>query len=299
MNLEEIEWGRNGSTCQLKNLDISCGNHIQLPSKWLLRLNNPETLILKDYTSHEQISQCFRHIAILKIHNFGCCTLFGFSAFESLQELQELEISGCALLEKVVEDVEGMDKKTVRLIQLKSVILRDLPNLKSFIHSANYEFHMPALERMKVDNCGLSTLFTCSIFRSLQNLKELSVSKCNLLEGIVVDDARGDGSSDMKAKIITLLRLSSVILEDLPILKSFSSTTSYAFNMPRLRFFRLFWCDQVDKFTSLKTKTGLVTVNTDFHEEVVPDLNDFISQRREIYLSGSVGVWDYSGNSFY
>ncbi|KAK1356294.1 hypothetical protein POM88_049551 [Heracleum sosnowskyi] len=133
--------------------------------------------------------------------------------FGSLKQLQRLDVSDCDLLKEIVEDVRSdehaeTDMKTIVLLQLHSVVFKDLPNLKSFTHGANYECHMPALKKMEFDNCGLSSLFTCSVFRNLQQLDELVVSNCRLLEAIV-EDGRGNGEiSDTNDKIISYTRTS-------------------------------------------------------------------------------------------
>lgn len=78
---------------------------------------------------------------------------------------------------------------------------------------------MPALKKVKVHNCGLYSLFRCSIFR---NLQKLDLSKCALLEGIV-EDIRGDEHAGRNRKTITLLQLDYVVFKDLPNLKSLST----------------------------------------------------------------------------
>lgn len=298
INLEAIELGRNDSTCQLMSLDISCEKEIKLPSKWQLQCYNLERLTLRQYSWwHELKSQCFCRLKVLRVIESGCSTLFSFSVFKSLQQLQEIEISNCALLEEIVEDARAdgaskTDKKTITLFQLQSIILVGLPNLNSFLHSANYECHMPALKEVKVKSCGLFALFTSSVFRNLQQLEKLEVSNCRLLENIV-EDVKEDDTLDIADNMITLFRLSAVVLRDLPNLKSFSPSSRHAFNMPKLYIFRLFGCPLVQNFTPLKTTTGSVY---GYDGEKFPDLNDYIRQnrRRGGNFSDSVGESSYS-----
>lgn len=99
-----------------------------------------------------------------------------------------------------------------------------------------------------------------------------------MLEGIVWD-GKGDATSDTNDKVITFFQLSSVTLRDVPNLRSFSPSVSYAFKMPNLKTFRLLGCPLLESFTYLKTSTGLVSVYTGGHKgEKVTDLNDFIIQ---------------------
>lgn len=201
ISLEGIELGRDDSICQLNSLYISSYYEIQLPRQWKLRTYNLESFTVEHCWSHDlQTSLSFQRLKVLTLHEHGCSTLFTSSVFASLQQLEELGRSKCPLLEEIVEDdeVSGMNKRAT-LFQLKSIILEDFPNLKSFIHSANCEFHMPAIKKIRVDNCGLSTLFLCCFFGSLQQLENLKVSNCGLLE-CIFEDARGDETSRTNRK---------------------------------------------------------------------------------------------------
>ncbi|KAK1373780.1 hypothetical protein POM88_029973 [Heracleum sosnowskyi] len=117
---------------------------------------------------------------------------------------------------------------------------------------------------MKVDNCGLSNLFTVSTLRGLQQLRILEISNCRFLEGIA-DDVIGDESLDTNDKIITLSNLSDVFLKHLPKLRSFSSTANYSFSMPKLKIAHLFACPQVETFTSMELSTALVYLHTEWY----------------------------------
>lgn len=167
-----------------------------------------------------------------------------------------------------------MNKKPITLFKLRSIILRDLPNLKRFFSGGNYEFYMPTLEHVEVDKCGLfTTFFTCSVSKNLQQLRFLHVYNCKLLEGIV-ENARGIETSDTDDKIIRLPGLLEVVLADLPNLKNFGLTVSHVFSMLELLYFRLFRCPNVENFTFLKTR-GLVSVDSEWHQRK----KSFTSQR--------------------
>lgn len=210
------------------------------------------------------------------------CILFSHSQPSEVSQLQELEISNCSLLEEIVEGARGdeassIDKKTIAVFQLRSVILHDLPNLKSFIRSGNYELYMSALTKVVIVNCGFSTLFTCSMFRKLHHLAEIYVSNCRMLESIVLGD---DETSFPEDKIITFSRLTSVSLSSLPNLICFSSTSSYAFSMPKLKSFSMDSCPEMEFFTFLKTSTPVVHVYTEQRQwERIPELNNYIRHK--------------------
>lgn len=229
IKLEVIELWGDDSTSQLKILDIHSVNQMQLPCKWLICLCNLESLSLDSCWCDEMKSLCLPQLKVLNISNFGGSVLLTISGFRSLQQLQRLMIINCALLEEIVEDIKGgehaeMDTKTIfRLLELNSVFFSCLPNLKSFIHGANYECYMPSLKEVEVRNCGLLSLFTCSVSRNLHQLETLVLYNCRLLEGIVEDRRR---------KTINFPKLKSLWLMHLRSLKSFCNMAC-GFNINR------------------------------------------------------------------
>ncbi|KAL1830760.1 hypothetical protein ACET3Z_000411 [Daucus carota] len=327
IKLESIEF-----TSQLKSLNISCDDEIQLPSEWQPRLHNLETLILSGCWSHDLKSLSFQRLKVLKVGRYsGGSALFTFSGFRSLQQLQELEISDCAFLEEIAEDDEmsGINNKTIALSHLGIVILKDLPNLKSIIHGANYGCHVPSLWKVKIENCGLSSIFSfsseftrlrrleisscahleeivkdvrsdevsgmnkktitlshfncglsslfmCSASGNLQSLTYLRVQDCRMLEGIF-EYARGDETSDTSEQIIiSLPKLRSVELINLPDLKSFIHGTNHDWYMPALKsmevdncgFSTLFTCSNLTNLLKLK---DLKVSNCRMLEDIVED----------------------------
>ncbi|KAL1827800.1 hypothetical protein ACET3Z_006212 [Daucus carota] len=228
INLEGIELAGDDSTCQLKDLYIRTDQQMQLPCKWTLHLYNLESLTLDGCWWNELKSLNFPKLERLDVSNCRRSALFTISGFNSLQNLKSLDVSECGLLEEIVEDVRGhehagMDMESIKLSQLNTVVFKDLPKLKSFTYGSNYECYMPALKKVEIVNCGLSSLFTWSVFNNLQQLHALKVLNCILLEDIVV--------------VPRIFQLSSLTLRDLPNLRSFGHSVSYAFSMPRLKNF--------------------------------------------------------------
>lgn len=306
ISLEEIELGRDDSTCKLNSLYISCGYRIQLPCHWKLRSLNLESLTLEYCWSHELHRYLsFQRIKVLTLREHGCSTLFTSSVFASLQQLEELNISNCPLLEEIVEDakddeVSGMNKR-VTLFQLKSIILENLPNLKNFFHSANCEFHMPAIKKIRVDKCGLSTLFLRCFFGSLQQLEDLEVSNCGLLE-CIFEDARGDETSESNVKIITLFRLSKVQLVKLPNLKCFVYGANYECLFPAIKEMELIKCGlstlfSYRAFENLQRFESLKISNCRWLECIVEDARgEEISDKNEKVITLSLLVAVYLAN---
>ncbi|KAK1371256.1 hypothetical protein POM88_037348 [Heracleum sosnowskyi] len=267
---------------------------LTLPQLKYLRLENLPNI--KSFILNSNYECHMPALTEVKIHKCGISTLFTFSSLRSLPQLQELEISNCALLEEIVEgargdEASGMDKKTITLFKLRSVILSYLPNLKNFIHSANYKCHMPALTKVAIYDCGFSTLFTLSDLRKLHQLAEIDVSDCRLLESIA-DDVGNDETSFKDDTIITFSQLTKIHLQSLPSLKCFSSSSSYTFSMPKLNDFSMQSCPQMEYFTFLKASTPMARVSVNWKVwKHIPDLNDYIRKRceRRSRLSGSVG----------
>ncbi|KAL1830758.1 hypothetical protein ACET3Z_000409 [Daucus carota] len=273
IKLELIEF-----SSELKSLNISCDDDIRLPSAWQPRLHNLETLILSGCRWHELTSLQFPVLKVLKVRRYsGGAALFTFSGFRSLQQLQELKISDCAFLEEITEDdkISGINKKTITLSHLQRVVLKNLPELKSIIHGANSGWRVPSLWEVKVENCGISSLFMCSASRSLQSLTYLKVKDCRLLEGIF-EYARGDESFGTTEQIITLSNLSSLELTNLPELKSFIHGANIDCYMPALweikfdncGFSTLFTCSNLRNLQKLKI---LEVSNCRMLEDIVED----------------------------
>ncbi|KAK1392303.1 hypothetical protein POM88_011359 [Heracleum sosnowskyi] len=177
-------------------------------------------------------------------------TLFTRSVFRNLRTLHDLTVFDCEFLEGIFEDAKceetlDMIDKIITLDQVSIIHLEGLPKLKSIFFGATYECYMPSLKYVNIIGCGLSVLFTYSVFREIQQIEKLHVSNCESLERIV-EEVGGDETSEENCKSITLFRLSSITLQFLPNLKSFGCASSYVFNMPKLQNFRLIKCPQIE-----------------------------------------------------
>ncbi|KAK1371257.1 hypothetical protein POM88_037349 [Heracleum sosnowskyi] len=77
----------------------------------------------------------------------------------------------------------------------------------------------------------------------------------------------------------------------------FSSTSSYAFSMPKLNDFAMEICSQIEYFTFLKASTPMAHVYTSWEVwEDIPDLNDYIRQNCKRESSSSHGVKNWKMN---
>ncbi|XP_063947096.1 disease resistance protein At4g27190-like [Daucus carota subsp. sativus] len=243
----------------LKTLKISRCAHLEEivedevsgMNKKTITLSQLESVTLEDLPKLKSLIYSANHECLLlpnlsdvSVSNCGLSSLFMCSASRSLQSLTYLKVKDCRLLESIIkyargDETSGSTEQIIFcLLELASVELRNLPDLRSFIHGANYDCYMPALWNMEVDNCGLSTAFTCSVFRNLQRLRFLSLSNCRMLEAIF-EYASGDETSGTTEQIITLSKLESLRLRDLPALKSFIHGANYNCYMPALESLQL------------------------------------------------------------
>ena len=104
----------------------------------------------------------FRNLQNLEIgecHTLQC--LFSYSTVESLPQLKQLSIGDCEVMEVVVTTTKalGEDQQGLRLNhdhhiffpKLESIILRNLPKLKSFCEGDRIE--CPSLLRLEISDC--------------------------------------------------------------------------------------------------------------------------------------------------
>ncbi|KAI7747563.1 hypothetical protein M8C21_012075, partial [Ambrosia artemisiifolia] len=101
------------------------------------------------------------NLKILKI--FECDLLeyvFTFSTLESLKKLETLSIKNCKEMKVIVREENGDETSKVVLPRLKSIELKDLPNLAGFFLGMNINFQLPSLDYVKISKCPKMTLFT-------------------------------------------------------------------------------------------------------------------------------------------
>ncbi|KAL8127657.1 uncharacterized protein LOC141721485 isoform X2 [Apium graveolens] len=241
------------------------------------------------------------HMPNLWVVKVDCCglsnALFTRSVFNNLKLLTKLSVLNCELLESICEDESpGTSDKIITLNRLSMVNFQGLPKVKRIFYGATFECHMPTLRHVEIVGCGLSVLFTSSMFREIQKLIKLDVSDCESLENIV-EEVEVDETSEIIDKSITFHGLGSITLKSLPNLKSFSSSLTYVFNMPQLRTFLLRECPRIEYFSFSRTNTSAVRVTIDgCIEEGIQDLNECIRQnhKRGSYSSHCTGESSYS-----
>ncbi|XP_044486371.1 putative disease resistance protein RGA3 [Mangifera indica] len=159
--------------------------------------------------------------------DFDKSTAFPFHVFNDLRNLETLEVRNYHSLEDLF-DIKG---KTVK--NSKEEIL-GFNNLKS----------------LKVHGCSsLRYIFTPAIILGLDQLQEIEVKNCALVEIIIKDEGK-EGAIDK----IFIPYLSSIVLELLPDLTNFYSGTNYL-ECPSLKSITITNCPKMETFVFSNLKT--------------------------------------------
>ncbi|KAL4586180.1 hypothetical protein LXL04_010812 [Taraxacum kok-saghyz] len=99
------------------------------------------------------------NLTILKIVNCEVLEyVFTSSILASLKHLKELTVGICKALQVIVKE-DGSTSNSIAFPRLKSLELRDLPNLKGFFLGMN-EFRWPLLEKVEMYGCPEMVIFT-------------------------------------------------------------------------------------------------------------------------------------------
>ncbi|KAK2978923.1 hypothetical protein RJ640_019238 [Escallonia rubra] len=213
-----------------------------------------------------------RSLTEIKIENCGLLKmLFSCSVVRDLEQLRKLTVEYCDMLETIVYDDEGKEGTgdDIEFPRLKFLELRELPKLSSFCSAkVSGPLHMRkttkehleslwnkdprgildlrSLTEIKIKQCDLlKMLFSCSVVRTLEQLRVLVVKSCPMMETIVYDDEGKEGTGDD----IGFPRLKFLYLEELPMLSSFCNA-KVALTMSSLKAARLRNCPQMLCFSS-------------------------------------------------
>ncbi|CAK9152686.1 unnamed protein product [Ilex paraguariensis] len=165
----------------------------------------------------------FPQLEELIIDNCGKLrNLFSPSMARGLVHLRELRISKCPMLEEIVVKEEEAEEG-----------------------SRMNEIMFPQLEELIIDNCGkLRNLFSPSMARGLVHLRELRISKCPMLEEIVVKEEEAEEGSRMNE--IMFPQLEELIIDNCGKLRNLFSP-SMARGLVHLRKLRISKCPMLEE----------------------------------------------------
>ncbi|KAI6678527.1 hypothetical protein NL676_039323, partial [Syzygium grande] len=188
---------------------------------------------------------------------------------ERFQNLQSLEVF-CSSFEDIFPDEGLVDEgKHPMLENLRELKLSKLHNLKRVWREdylmakilrgiKKFETSFQNLTELVVKNSsGLIHLVTASAITNLVHLTWMTIIGCEKMKEVVANDENGEG------KVISLGKLSSLTLQNLPSLECFSSATSCIFMFPSLFWIEVEECPQMKIFSKgmLRTpKLHLVTL---------------------------------------
>ena len=108
----------------------------------------------------------FEMLRLLEVEKCNSLTyLFSPSIAKLLVMLEEIKVEDCDKIEEILSRTreEEREKGIVLFYKVKSILLRDLPNLKCFCNEAN-AFDWPSLKKLRVIRCpNLSTFVMANI----------------------------------------------------------------------------------------------------------------------------------------
>ncbi|XP_048136673.1 uncharacterized protein LOC125315531 [Rhodamnia argentea] len=158
---------------ELKHLHVKDNRSFQyvVDSTNCLAFTRLESLVLENLNKLEKIchdcleaSEDVEILSVLKVHNCEKLRfLFSSSMAKTLQQIREIEIVNCELLEEIIdveeesEEVASID--TSEFSQLTSLSLEELPNLRTFAYGM-YRIYCSILTRLRISECPKMTTFS-------------------------------------------------------------------------------------------------------------------------------------------
>ncbi|KAF3948771.1 hypothetical protein CMV_025266 [Castanea mollissima] len=174
---------------------------------------------------------------IKKLHVGSCKNLMNIfppNMLRRLQNLEELKIEDCNLVEEVFEvRGENVDEiyelgdhvliqqplfliEKVAFFNLETIFINGINNLKILWHNQLVSDSICKIEKLHVGSCkNLMKIFPPNMLRRLQNLEELKIEDCNSVEEVF--EVRGENVDEICDKGSTQLRHLTLI--NLPKLK--------------------------------------------------------------------------------
>ncbi|KAK3420029.1 hypothetical protein EUGRSUZ_G00806 [Eucalyptus grandis] len=231
---------------ELKHLEVTNSSSIQyiLRSPSHTYYETLELLLLENLITLEKIctnnisSKSFNTLKVVRVKSCDKMeVLFPLSVLKGLPRLEEIEVVDCKLMRGIVE-VDVCSK--VKLHNLHVLKLLNLPNIKNFLDTksapssstsndqvstqiAFFNGQQVAFQRLEtLEISGLDSLefmFFPSMARSLTQLKELTISNCQKMETIIMEE---EGLGMEISEILAFPMLTDLHLEQLKSLTCFS-----------------------------------------------------------------------------
>ncbi|XP_048135909.1 uncharacterized protein LOC115734377 [Rhodamnia argentea] len=180
-----------------------------------------------------------------------------------LQNLEAISVERCQLIREVF-DLQGLTASGVIeiLSRLTTLTLSDLPRLEHIWNkNPRIALCFRNLRALKVQNCeNLRFLFSSSMAKTLQQITEIEIASCKLL-GEIIDVEEEDSKEAASIDTLEFPMLTSLSLEELPNLKTFSYG-KYRIHCPNLTRLRIAGCPKMMTFSSFEGKQQSMATDT-------------------------------------
>lgn len=145
---------------------------VVFPSLEKLRIDTLECVSTLWHT--DTISESFSQLRFLEVRNcINLLKLIPSHLLPSLQNLQELYVNQCPLLEKILDQTEVDSGKHVVLPKVHTIRLVNLSKLECFL-SGDHSFEWPNLERFVLEDCPTMKTFS-SVVQVVPKLNAVEV----------------------------------------------------------------------------------------------------------------------------
>ncbi|KAL3750224.1 hypothetical protein ACJRO7_011245, partial [Eucalyptus globulus] len=255
------------SFCKTADHSIDFFNAQQVSLPWL------ESLTLSKLPKMKEIwnSQFPSNVSNLKFLKVEDCafliSIFPSNLLIKLQNLEAIAIERCQFIRKVF-DLEGLTASgDVKILsRLTTLTLSDLPRLEH-IWNKNRRIALcfRNLRVLKVQDCeNLRFIFSSSMAKALQQIKEIKIVRCKLLEEIMdVQEEVSNKAASMHTLEFPLL--SSLSLEELPNLRTVYHGT-HRIHFPTLTRLRISGCPKMMTFSSFEGKQHMIIANASLQQ---------------------------------
>ncbi|KAF8035121.1 hypothetical protein BT93_C1225 [Corymbia citriodora subsp. variegata] len=241
-------------------VDFFDEQQVSLP--WLESLTLSELPKLKEIWN-SQFPSDVSNLKFLKVEDCASLmSIFPSNLVIKLQNLEAITIERCQLIRKVF-DLEGLiaNGDVEILSRLTTLTLSDLPRLEQiWIKNPRIALCFENLRVLKVQGCeNLRFIFSSSMAKALQQIKEIKIVRCKLLKEIIdMQEEELEKAASMDTTEFPLL--SSLSLEELPNLRTFSHGT-HRIHCPILTRLRISGCPKMMTISSFKGKQQTITAN--------------------------------------
>ncbi|KAI9127768.1 hypothetical protein K1719_000761 [Acacia pycnantha] len=270
---------------------------VLLPKLEILKLSKLNSLIPSIWDDH-LLQNSFNNLKVLVVKSCGFVRLVPLHVLKSLNNLEELDVEDCDMLEIIFdfEDLNDyykeMDSSSI-VVQLKELKLWNLPKLKNvWSNNCQGNVSFPSLRNISVYKCeSLTSIFPASIAKGmLCELERLAIRQC----GVDVIVAK-DQVSESVAVTFGFPRLTSLELSGLPNLRNFYPQ-KHTLEWPQLKRLYIQCCDELEIFEKEVSCSSKIYEEENMldskyyllsHGKVIGNLEGLALQGKEVEKIGS------------